>query len=48
MGDTKNLISTDAIEKIKKLAEAADICHFVTAHFRNPAIHTPYVYPKSR
>jgi general stress protein 26 len=30
MGDTKNLANTEAIEKLKQLAEDADICHFVT------------------
>lgn len=30
MGDTKNLASIEAIEKLKQLAEDADICHFVT------------------
>jgi len=30
MSDVKNLSSTEAIEKIKQLAEDADICHFVT------------------
>jgi general stress protein 26 len=41
MGDTKNLISRDAIEKIKKLAESADICHFVTALSRVPLSTRP-------
>lgn len=36
MGDTKNLISDEAVEKIKKLAESADICHFVTAVTKIP------------
>lgn len=30
MGDRKNLIDTNAIEKIRELAEDANICHFVT------------------
>lgn len=30
MGDNKNLYSKEAIEKLKELAEAADICMFVT------------------
>ncbi len=30
MGDTKNLIDTDAIKKIRELAKDANICHFVT------------------
>ena len=41
MGDTKNLISTDAIDKIKKLAESADICHFVTAISNAPLSTRP-------
>ena len=41
MGDTKNLISADAIEKIKNLAEAADICHFVTAISKTPLSTRP-------
>ncbi len=36
MGDTKNLVSDDAVEKIKKLAESADICHFVTSLSKIP------------
>ncbi len=36
MGDTKNLVSDDAVEKIKKLAEPADICHFVTSLSKIP------------
>ncbi|MEP6951012.1 MAG: pyridoxamine 5'-phosphate oxidase family protein [Ginsengibacter sp.] len=41
MGDTKNLISLDAIEKIKDLAESADICHFVTAISKTPLSTRP-------
>ena len=41
MGDTKNLISSDAIEKIKNLAEEADICHFVTALSKIPLSTRP-------
>lgn len=41
MGDTKNLISTEAVDKIKSLAEAADICHFVTAVSKIPLSTRP-------
>lgn len=41
MGDTKNLISSEAIEKIKHLAEEADICHFVTALSKIPLSTRP-------
>jgi len=30
MSDVKNLSSTDAVKKLKELAESADICQFVT------------------
>lgn len=41
MGDTKNLISSEAIGKIKKLAESADTCHFVTAISKIPLSTRP-------
>lgn len=41
MGDTKNLISSEAIEKIKHLAEEANICHFVTALSKIPLSTRP-------
>ncbi len=41
MGATKNLISSEAIEKIKHLAEEADICHFVTALSKIPLSTRP-------
>jgi general stress protein 26 len=41
MGTTKNLIHEKGIEKIKELAEAANICHFVTALDQHPLASRP-------
>ncbi len=46
MGDTKNLISEDAIEKIKSLAEAANTCHFVTQLSKAPLSTRPMATQK--
>ncbi len=41
MGDNKNLVSKDAVEKIKSLAEAANTCHFVTQLSKAPLSSRP-------
>lgn len=41
MGDIKNLVSTDAIEKIKELATGADICMFTTSLSKLPLTARP-------
>lgn len=46
MGDTKNLISDEAIEKIKHLAESANTCHFVTALTKLPLSTRPMATQK--
>lgn len=46
MGDTKNLISDEAIEKIKDLAESANTCHFVTAITKLPLSTRPMATQK--
>ena len=46
MGDTKNLISNDAIEKIKELAQSANTCHFVTALSQTPLSTRPMATQK--
>ena len=46
MGDTKNLISNYAIEKIKTLADSANTCHFATALNKLPLSTRPMVTQK--
>ena len=46
MGDTKNLISEEAIEKIKSLAESANTCHFVTSLGKIPLSTRPMATQK--
>jgi general stress protein 26 len=41
MGDTKNLAQQEGIEKMKELAEAARICHFVTGLNTTPLTSRP-------
>ncbi len=46
MGDTMNLIDTDAIKKIKELAKDANICHFVTNLSDTPLSSRPMATQK--
>jgi general stress protein 26 len=46
MGNTKNLISSEAIEKIKELAESANTCHFVTGLSQSPLSSRPMATQK--
>ncbi len=46
MGDTMNLIDTDAIKKIKELAKDANICHFVTNLSSTPLSSRPMATQK--
>ena len=46
MGDTKNLVNTDAIEKIRELAKDANICHFVTKLSDTPLSSRPMATQK--
>lgn len=46
MGDTKNLVSDEAIEKIKHLAESANTCHFVTTLSKTPLSTRPMATQK--
>jgi general stress protein 26 len=41
MGDVKNLVSTEAVEKIKELAKNADICMFTTSLSQLPLTARP-------
>jgi general stress protein 26 len=41
MGDVKNLVSTEAVEKIKELAGNADICMFTTSLSQLPLTARP-------
>lgn len=41
MGDVKNLVSTEAVEKIKELATGADICMFTTSLSKLPLTSRP-------
>lgn len=41
MGDVKNLVSTEAIEKIRELAKNADICMFTTSLSQLPLTARP-------
>ncbi|MEO7531876.1 MAG: pyridoxamine 5'-phosphate oxidase family protein [Sediminibacterium sp.] len=41
MGDLKNLVNTEAIEKIKELATSADICMFTTSLSKLPLTARP-------
>lgn len=46
MGDTKNLIDKEAIEKIQELAKDANICHFVTKLTEMPLSSRPMATQK--
>ncbi len=46
MGDTKNLINKEAIEKIRELAKDANICHFVTNLSNTPLSSRPMATQK--
>lgn len=46
MGDTMNLINTEAIAKIKDLARDANICHFVTNLSNTPLSSRPMATQK--
>ncbi len=46
MGDVKNLVSNEAVEKIKELAKDANICHFVTKLSNAPLSSRPMATQK--
>lgn len=46
MGDKKNLINKEAIEKIKELAKDSNICHFVTNLSNTPLSSRPMATQK--